>query len=358
MERTKRVVSHLARAGWVRWALTGIIVAIAAWLTLQNQGMVTDGLTTLRDADTGWTLIAIAAVLVSMFAMAEVMWLLFRAANVKVTRRATNALTFVANSWSVSVPGGVAFSTALQVRRQLKWGASPVIVSWYVLMSGALAFLGLVALAIGSVFFIGQRPAPGMLVMAGVAVLAATALLWWFSRNTILIERIAIGGLHLVNKVRRSPLDRDETAVRDTIRQLTSVQLGPTRMGLAFLWSLTNWLTDVICLYAAIRAVGIEGISMAAVLLAFVSGKVAGFIQATPGGVGPVEALLTGTLVAAGMTGVDAFAAVLLYRIVSFILVAIIGWIIYLIGYTGDKPTTGDTPCDASAPNKSGNLGS
>lgn len=91
------------------------------------------------------------------------MRLLLRAAHVPVTRRATNSLVLAANAWSVSVPGGVAFSTALQVRRQLKWGASPVVISWFILLSGALSFLGLVALALGALFFIGGT-APGRLV--------------------------------------------------------------------------------------------------------------------------------------------------------------------------------------------------
>ena len=174
--------------------------------------------------------------------------------------------------------------------------------------------------------------APVRLVAAGAAVLGATGLLWWFSRNTALIEGVAMPVLRAVNKIRRKPADADEDRVRDTIRQLTSVELRPGRMILAFGWSLLNWIADVACLYAAMRAVGADDVSINTILMAFVFSKVAGFIQATPGGVGPVEAVLTGTLVAAGMVGTDAVATVLIYRLVSFILPAIVGWIIYLIG--------------------------
>ena len=61
-----------------------------------------------------------------------------------------------------------------------------------------------------------------------------------------------------------------------------------------------------------VRAVGADDVSINTILMAFVFSKVAGFIQATPGGVGPVEAVLTGTLVAAGMVGKDDVANVLI----------------------------------------------
>src|SRR5699024_12654742 len=45
------------------------------------------------------------------------------------------------------------------------------------------------------------------------------------------------------------------------------------------------------------------------------------------------EGTLIAALSAGGMTGADSLAAVLVYRVVSFILVAIVGWIIFLALY-------------------------
>ena len=214
--------------------------------------------------------------------------------------------------------------------------ATPVVISWFILLSGALSFLGLVALALGALFFIGAT-APGRLIAAGLAVLGLTALLWWFSRNTAVIETVAKQVLKAVNAVRRKPAEDGAAKLQTTIRQLTSVRLSPLRMVIVFAWSFINWVTDVICLYAAMRAVGAEDVTVNTVLMAFVFSKVAGFIQATPGGVGPVEAVLTGTLIASGMVGTDAVATVLIYRLVSFILPAVVGWIVYLVGYGSDR---------------------
>lgn len=172
-------------------------------------------------------------------------------------------------------------------------------------------------------------------------------LLWWFSRNTALIETVAKQVLKAINAIRRKPADDGTEKLKATIRQLTSVRLSPLRMVIVFAWSFINWVTDVICLYAAMRAVGAEDVTVSTVLMAFVFSKVAGFIQATPGGVGPVEAVLTGTLIASGMVGTDAVATVLIYRLVSFILPAVVGWIVYLVGYGGNRRK--DVEADAGA---------
>ena len=74
--------------------------------------------------------------------------------------------------------------------------------------------------------------------------------------------------------------------------------------------------------------------TVAGVALAFVTSKIVGTIQATPGGLGPVEAALTGTLVAVGMTVVEAFGSVFVYRMVSFVMITLLGWVVYFFTYT------------------------
>ncbi|UBI02271.1 MULTISPECIES: TIGR00374 family protein [Corynebacterium] len=354
MRDAARTVTSAASASWIRWALTLVILGVALWFALQNQDSVVDGWRTFLRADFGWVLFSAAMVALSLYSMAEVMRLLLRAADVPVTRRAANSLVLAANSWSVSVPGGIAFSTALQVRRQLKWGASPVVISWFILLSGALSFLGLATLSLGALFFI-RGDAPVRLIAAGVAVLGLTGLLWWFSRNTAMIETVAKPLLKTFNAIRRKPAEEGAAKLRATIRQLTSVRLGPVRLIIVFAWSFTNWITDVICLYAAMRAVGVDDVAVRTVVMAFVFSKVAGFIQATPGGVGPVEAVLTGTLIASGMVGTDAVATVLIYRLVSFILPAAVGWIVYLVDYGGDRRK--DVEADAADDPTDGAMG-
>ena len=74
--------------------------------------------------------------------------------------------------------------------------------------------------------------------------------------------------------------------------------------------------------------------TIAGVLLAYTTAKIAGSIQATPGGIGPIEAAYIAALVATGMTAVEAAGAVIIYRLCSFIIMAIVGWVIYFIYFT------------------------
>ena len=69
--------------------------------------------------------------------------------------------------------------------------------------------------------------------------------------------------------------------------------------------------------------------------------KLAGSAQVTPGGLGTVEPVAVGMLVAGGLSLADATAATVIYRAISFALVTAIGWIVYSAFYLGrvDKPT-------------------
>jgi hypothetical protein len=85
----------------------------------------------------------------------------------------------------------------------------------------------------------------------------------------------------------------------------------------ALLVALGNWLFDYLALLAAITAVGARP-RPTLVLLAYSASMVLAMIPITPGGLGFVEAGLTGLLRVAGVPAGEAVLAVLAYRLVSF----------------------------------------
>ena len=108
-----------------------------------------------------------------------------------------------------------------------------------------------------------------------------------------------------------------------------------------------NRLADAFTLYACVWAVtgtapGLETApdqtTVMGVLLAYTTAKLAGSTQVTPGGVGTVDAVIIATLVAVGMTAVDATGAALVYRLISFALATVVGWVIYFLAYAGRDP--------------------
>jgi len=93
--------------------------------------------------------------------------------------------------------------------------------------------------------------------------------------------------------------------------------------------ALANWLTDAAVFAVSIHAAG-AAVPWHILLLIYSSGAAAQSLAITPGGFGVAEGALGLTLVAAGLRPGPALAAVLLYRLVSFWLVACAGWLVFL----------------------------
>jgi uncharacterized protein (TIRG00374 family) len=85
----------------------------------------------------------------------------------------------------------------------------------------------------------------------------------------------------------------------------------------ALLLAAGRWLLDYLTLIAALYAIGASP-RPSLVLLAFCAAQLLGTLPLTPGGLGFVEAGLTGTLALAGVGGAAAVVATLAYRLVSF----------------------------------------
>jgi uncharacterized protein (TIRG00374 family) len=100
-------------------------------------------------------------------------------------------------------------------------------------------------------------------------------------------------------------------AERDAVREVLN-----KHKVLTVVTSIGRALGDYLALYASLLAVGWQP-SPTVVLVAFVAANAAGMIPVTPGGLGFVEAGLSGTLVLLGAHEDRALAAVAIYRLVS-----------------------------------------
>jgi uncharacterized protein (TIRG00374 family) len=124
----------------------------------------------------------------------------------------------------------------------------------------------------------------------------------------------------------RPPADLAERIVaeRDSVR--ASLR---HHKGLAVVSAAGRTLGDYFALYASLLAVGLHP-SPTIVLVAFVAANAAGMIPFTPGGVGFVEAGLSGTLILTGAQEEQALAAVAIYRLISCWLPVLAGTVAYL----------------------------
>ena len=233
------------------------------------------------------------------------------------------------------VPGGAAAAGALQYRMLVQAGvpsslagigigiasivllatlaALPVLAIPAVLLGVAvperLWQAGLVAIAI---FF--------ALLAIGAMLLASDRALAWVARQWVRLSRRI--------RPRKPPPDdllERWTDQRDLVRHALGARWWEAVAGASGRW-LFDWLT----LVTALAAVG-QHPRPTLILLAFCAATLLGQVPITPGGLGVVEAGLTGTLALIGVPAAAAAVATLAYRLVSYWLALPAGGVAYLI---------------------------
>jgi uncharacterized protein (TIRG00374 family) len=85
-------------------------------------------------------------------------------------------------------------------------------------------------------------------------------------------------------------------------------------------------LAYIFCLVASIRAFG-ESTEFVTVAFIYLAGATLGSLAPTPGGLGAVEAVLVAALTAGGLSAGTAISVTLLYRLATFWLPVIPGWL-------------------------------
>ena len=254
------------------------------------------------------------------------------------------------NAITLVVPGGAAAGAAVQFRML---GTSGMDATESASGLTAFAFLGIGGLLALPVFVLpvvlfGAPVASGLSDAAwvgavgfvlftafGAVIMATDGPLVWVGRavqvirNRVLSKRQPLEGLpeRLIEQrnVIRSVLGRQWW-------QATLLSVG--RLGF-----------DYLCLLFCVRAVGAHP-RPALVLLAYAVAGVIGLVPITPGGIGIVEASLSGFLVLAGLTGAEAVLATLAYRLASYWLPMMAGPVAYGVfryRYRQDGPPVAPT---------------
>jgi putative heme transporter len=280
-----------------------------------------------------WIAAGVMLELASLAALAGMQRRLLAAGGTRVGGRPMLATVFAANALSVSVPlAGPELGTLFTFRRLTRQGADSTLASWSLLAGG------LVSTATGALVLAGGALSSGKTVVLVAAVpmsmLAAAALVTLVAaahkpQLRGALEQSATWALRHGARVLRRMTDDPGQTIRYWAGRLGSLHLSPsgwlTLTGLALL----NWLTDAVVLAVSIHATG-AAVPWRVLLLIYGSGVAAQSLTVTPGGLGVTEGTLGLTLVAAGLRPGPALAAVMLYRLVSFWLVAGAGWLVFL----------------------------
>jgi uncharacterized protein (TIRG00374 family) len=244
---------------------------------------------------------------------------------------ATSQLT--GNAMTQIVPGGAAAGATVQLRMLSRAGADTAtaisgFTAFSLLQTASVLFLPVLTLptillgspvnpGLAQTAFLGMA---GFVVVAGLGavILSTDPLLRGIgraaqaARNRILHSRPKLTDLPIVLITQRN-------SIREVLGERWHQALLATACRLGF---------DFLALLAALAAVGgLPRPSLA--LLAYTAASLLAMIPLTPGGLGLVEAGLTGTLALAGVRPAQAVLATLLYRLASYWLPILIGPVAY-----------------------------
>jgi uncharacterized protein (TIRG00374 family) len=234
------------------------------------------------------------------------------------------------------MPGGPVLSATFVYRQQRIWGASPVVASWQLVMSGVLQVVGLALIGLAGAFMLGASKNPLSLIFTVGGFVALLLLGQSVASNPQQIDGIGVRVLSWINSVRGKPADAGLDKWREMLAQLESVSLSRRALTVAFSWSLFNWIADVACLAFAAHAAGGKP-SLAGLTVAYAAARAVGSIPLMPGGLLVVEAVLVPGLVTSGMTLAASISAMLIYRLVSWIFISAIGWVVFFFLFRTEK---------------------
>ena len=272
----------------------------------------------LRDVDPGWWVVVVATSAAGTWCMCSLQRLALNGAPWFPV--ATSQLAGAA--FSKVVPGGSAAAAALQARMLAQAGLAPAAIGTG-LTAGALLLLaalaGLPLLALPAVLF-GRHIPDGLLQTAGIGLGIFVAL---FVVGTLLLlnDRVLTAVARSLQAAERR-LHLWRTASDELPKRLFN-ERNLLRRSLGGAWpqavatAAGRWIFDFLCLYAALLAVGARP-PLYVALLAYSASQLLGQIPLTPGGLGVVEAGLTGTLALAMVPAAPAALATLAYRLASY----------------------------------------
>ncbi len=346
--REQRRPPHRGRYRWLRWVVLALAVVVLAVEASLVWDQLAKAWASLVSANLWWVLAAIAAAMLSMHSFAQIQRTLLRSAGVTVRQWLSEAVFYAGNALSTTLPGGPVLSATFVYRQQRQWGASPVVASWQLVMSGALQVVGLALLGLGGAFLLGAKNNPFSLLFTLGGFIVLLLLAQAVATRPELIEGIGVRVLGWVNSARGKPADTGLRKWRGTLRQLESVSLGRRALGEAFGWSLFNWVADVACLAFAAYAAG-GNPSLAGLTVAYAAARAVGSIPLMPGGLLVVEAVLVPGLVSSGMTLPSAISAMLIYRLVSWIFISAIGWVVFFFMFRTEGALDPETVVDELA---------
>jgi uncharacterized protein (TIRG00374 family) len=311
-----------------------IAVAVLAGAAVAERSQLAGSLTALARLHWTWLPVGILLEAISMAAFAAMFRRLLSAGRVRPARTSMLATIYAANAMSVSVPlAGPGVAAAYLFRRFTRLGAGPLLAGWALLAGGVLSAVTWTLLLVSGGLASGHTVALAITVPFVAFAIIVTAMIAVAARRPRLraaLEKYLALALRRVARLLRWPATDPRLALRAWAERFRALRVPPSSWALATGDALVNWLADAGVLTVSILAVG-AAVPWRDLLLVYAAGISAQSLSLTPGGLAITEGAISVALVASGLRVGQAVAAAVLYRLISFWLIAAVGWLVLLV---------------------------
>ena len=303
------------------------LVAVAVWV-LSAKGPELSGLGTIfKTFDWWWVVPAVIAEIGSYVCFTLMQYDLLMAGHLQPPLSPLFKLSFASQAITNSLPIGNAVASVYGFRWFRRFGADNTLAVWA--MAGTLVAAS-VSLSLVAIVGLGVAADEGASLDL-VPVLIGTFVIMLGIGSLFVYERplhaAVTGVLRLSVALTHRPRGDSADQIAWIMAWMTAVRLNWTQIGRIVAWGTANWLLDCACFAMMFRAIDAP-IPWKGLLLAYGAGQLAATLPITPGGLGVVEGSITVALVAFGGAETSTAYAVLLYRIISFWMILVIGWLL------------------------------
>jgi len=310
----------------VRYAVGVGLGVIILSLLVGQRGEFTGALHHLDHLNYAWESGAVLAEVFSIVGYGFLQQKVLRWSGAEISLRSLTLVSLANNAIAYSVPGEPAVSSAYRYRYFRRHGASGASAGWSILTILIAEAIGMsLLLLIGVLVALSGHTgvqARGTVIVGLIVVVIAGAFL---VRRDLLLRFLGLV-VRLVRRVSAHSRGDVVQRIESTLQGMHEIPLSNgAAVGLVIM-ATALWLMDfviLLCCFGAVHAT----IPWSGVLLAFGVSQIVASLPLIPGGLGIVEGSLAVILVAYGAKKVPALAVVLVYRLLTFWLVIIVGWI-------------------------------
>jgi len=324
----RRRLRRLSRRAWpvARIVIGFALVGLTLWALSSKTSELEGFHTAFAHFDWWWVAPAVIVEIASYFCFAAMQFELLKAGHLRAPWTPLVKLSFASQAITNSLPIGNAVASVYGFRWFRRFGADNTLAVWALAGTFVAATVSLSLLAVVGLGVAAQEGASLDLV----PVLIGTFLVTLGIGSLFVYERPFHAVLSGVVKTSVAVTGRPRGDTVELINRITAwmtaVRLNWTEIGRIITWGVLNWVLDCACFAMMFLALGAP-IPWKGLLLAYGAGQLAASLPITPGGLGVVEGSITVALVAFGGPEASTAYAVLLYRLISFWLILVVGWL-------------------------------